>query len=63
MLNDASPTVRSQAAIVFKRNGLYRIRFVYSSSEKKEYMASDWIQVQAFASPRFVEAYFAKREE
>lgn len=62
VLNDANPTVRSQAALLFKRSGRYRVRFVYSSSDKPDFMASDWITVQAFASPNFVETYLAPQE-
>ena len=60
VLSDAAPTVRTQAALLFKRSGRYRVRFVYSTQDKADFMASEWITVQAFASPNFMKAYFAR---
>lgn len=60
VLNDASPTIRSQAAIIFRRSGSYRLRFHYGSTDRPRAMMSDWITVQAFAAPPFLATYFAR---
>lgn len=57
-LNGTSPTIRSNAALMFRRSGTYKLRFSYSSNDKKDFMSSNWQIVHAFASPIFVDAYF-----
>ena len=53
VLNENNPTVRSLAALLFPRSGRYRVRFVYSAQDNKDFMASEWIEIQAFTSPMF----------
>jgi hypothetical protein len=57
VLSDASPTIRSQSALKFEKSGLYKVRFTYSTTETKKFMASEWVKVAAFASPHFNQLY------
>ncbi len=63
VLNAASPTIRTHAAVMFPRSGMYKIRFVYSSNDTKEFMASEWVEIQAYSSPFFSAFHKLRRQD